>query len=358
MLCQRNEARETKQDASQDRKTYGTLRTDKNGILRKDWVNNVGEKIEFPKNYELYLKQAMEQFNAGNMQEAAYYFKDAYSIEQDKTINTFYVTALYQIGDYRKAKEIADTQFAFYQSEERLYAFYTSVLIKAHFFDQATLIIKKELAKMKNLDSIAVWQALSEMNANEKAEDKLRKAKRHQEILENAFSMGNQPFEKQAQTIKEIETLPLDLFIKAAKTLLANPFVNGIAKASVIEHLILHQIDEPFTIDWFTEQRTVVPINLTMLTRNKTVQNVEDLLKEEIENDDPVLYQAIHQEANLHFMLLHPFVDEVIASPSYWIDLYRERYEPDYQAKAVDSTTHLLMKEWMEKLNVEIQGWI
>lgn len=321
-------------------------------------MNNVGEKIEFPKNYELYLKQAMEQFNAGNMQEAANYFKEAYSIEQDKTVNTFYVTALYQIGAYRKAKEIADTQFVFYQSEERLYAFYTSVLIKAHFFDQATQIIKKELTKMKNLDSIAVWQALSEMNINEKAEDEHQKEKRHQEILKNAFSMGNQSFEKQAQTIKEIETLPLDLFIKAAKTLLANPFVNGIAKASVIEHLILHQVNESFTIEWFTEQRTIVPIKLTMLAKNKTVQIVAALLKEEIENNDPVLYQAIHQEANLHFMLLYPFIDEVITLPDYWIDLYRERYEIDYQAEMIDSTAHLLMKEWMKKLNEEIQGWI
>ncbi|MEG0268373.1 MAG: tetratricopeptide repeat protein [Carnobacterium sp.] len=318
----------------------------------------MGEKIEFPKSYEAYINKGLEYFELGNMEEAATYFEVAYAIKQEPRINSFYATALYQNGDYKKAKTVADKEINYYNSEDNLTLFYVSILIKGHYFIQAEKIIKNKLTQTNDNDS--KWHAQYESIEKEKAEVLIANKKRYERIMKNVFSMGNQSFEEQARTFKDVTEMPIPQFVKAATSLLSNPFVNGVVKTTVIEYLIEKKIENTFVLEWFGEQRIIKPIDMLPVMEVKAVQEIELLLKETIENEDPVLFQAISQEANLHFMLLYPFIDEVIESPSQWIALYLERYDQVHEVSTKKSASFdsITMEKWMHRVNEVIQTWI
>ncbi|WP_414840181.1 tetratricopeptide repeat protein [Carnobacterium sp. TMP28] len=318
----------------------------------------MGEKIEFPKNYETYLKKAIDSFDSGNMKEAIIFFEKAYAIKQELRIHSFYVTALYENGEYKKAKIVADKEIDYYESEDNLILFYVTILIKGHFFIQAEKIVKEKLAQTN--DSDLKWHSQFERIEKEKEQVRIQNEKKYESLIRNIFSMGNQSFEKQACTLKEAKELPLPQFIKAASSLLSNPYVNSIVKTTTIDYLIDRKVKDEMVLEWFGERRIIKLMEILPIVKTKAVQEIERILKETIENNDPILFEAISQEANLHFMILYPFIDEVIKSPNDWVTLYLKRYNQLHEGSRdeKESLEQKKIKKWMYRLNEQIQTWI
>lgn len=315
----------------------------------------MGETVPFPKNYEWYKKEAMGCFLSGRMEEAIPFFEEAYQLEQDELLNTNYTTALYQVGDYQKAKEIADDKYAFYEKEESLAIFYTAILIKCHLFlqaEQALLFRKKKYVSKDSAEEN--WIAVQEMLEEEQAKIELEKQKKIHQLIKESYSLGNKSFAEQSAIMKELEDIPLDPFIEAVGPILSNPFVNGIIKATAIERLAVEHVQGHFDIYWMKEKRTIQPTVLTSIEDHVIVQKVMSLLSERVEQNDPSLYQAMVQEASLHFFMLYPFIDEVITSPQKWVELYQKRYDSFYQVNSELHADSQEMEEWMHKIDQEL----
>ncbi|WP_035052626.1 hypothetical protein [Carnobacterium pleistocenium] len=315
----------------------------------------MGETVPFPKNYEWYRKEAMECFLTGRMEEAVPFFEEAYRLEQDELLNTNYTTALYQIGDYQKAKEIADDKYSFYEKEESLAIFYTAILIKCHLFLQAEQVLLLRKKKYVSKDTAEEnWIAVQEMLEEEQTKIAFEKQKKIQYLIKESYSLGNKSFAEQSAIMKELEEIPLEPFIEAVKPILSNPFVNGIIKATAIERLAVEHVAGCFDIYWMKEKRTIQPTILTSIENHKIVQKVMSLLSERVEQNDPSLYQAMVQEASLHFFMLYPFIDEVITSPLKWVELYQKRYDNFYQVNSESNSDTKKMEEWMHKIDQEL----
>ena len=316
--------------------------------------DTMGETVPFPKNYEWYKKEAMECFLSGRMEDSIPFFEEAYRLEQDELLNTNYTTALYQIGEYEKAKEIADDKYSFYESEESLALFYTAILIKCHLFlqaEQALLFHKKKYPLTDT--SEANWTAVQSLLEEEQAKIELEKQQRIQYLLKESYSLGDKSFAKQSAIMKELEEIPLELFIEAVRPILANPYVNGIVKATAIERLAFEKVQGSFDIYWMKEKRSIQPCTLTSIKKHKIVQEVMFLLSERIEQTNPSLYQAMVQEVSLHFFMLYPFIEEVITSPTEWVGLYQKRYSESNQIEESDYETNE-MNRWMQKVEQEL----
>ncbi len=322
-----------------------------------NWVKDLGEKIEFPKNYEYYLNQGKSLMECGETREAVDLIEKAYTIKSDRETNLVLVTVLYQVGEYEKAKNMAGEHLSLYQNDEQLYALYTSILIKNHDFLQAEKIIAIEKNKQNNQVSVTLWQSLAQSMEDEKESLERTKKNKQQQVLKNVFSMSNQSLEEQSKTFKETEILPPHLFLQAAESILTNPFVNGITKTTLLQTLLSREIDTPFTLEWFNEKHIIIPKNLVPFQESKAVQAIEDILKEQLENNNPVLYQIVSQEIYIHFMLLYPFIDEIITVPEEWVQLYIDRYEEgqqnSYQENGSEQTSKLA--EWMLRLDNTIE---
>lgn len=314
----------------------------------------MGEKIDFPKNYDLYLKKAMSYFKIGNMEEAIPYFAKAYQLKKEDKINTFYTTALYQIGSYQEAKQIAEEKLTFYQNEEQLYAFYTSILIKAHYFEEASDIITKEQHRIGKPKNSEVWETLAKNCLEDTENKRLQEEKKHKYLLKQSFSIGDKSYSEQADIMQMLEQVPLEIYLQAVKIMLVNPFVNGLIKATLIEGLIANECSEVIKINWFDQDRQIIPTQLKPLAENQTVETVKKIIEEQVAIHNPSLFQLIKEEFNLHVILLYPFIEEVITLPSIWVKLYQQKYDMETSIIIEESEEQKNMATWMDRLNQQL----
>lgn len=317
----------------------------------------MGERIDFPGNYEVYLKKAVHKFQEGNVVEACHFFKEAYAIHQEASVNAMYVSALYQLEDYETAKEIADDKKNLYENDESLYSLYTTILIKNHLFVEAERIIQKKMAQQKPIASTKdIWIATKNLLEQEKNKQKQEKKKHNQELLKAVMAMGDKPFEYQATLVKEMQEMDKEWFMLGARSILRNPFINEIVKSTVLEILIDHRVEEEFELYWFSQRRFITPTQMTSLEEEKTVNYIIEVLKEKFEDDNPSLHQALLQEMNLYFLLLHPYIEEVITNPDKWLLLSLGRYEIQFVNKGEEDKESQKMNVWMNRLNTEIEN--
>lgn len=317
----------------------------------------MGERIDFPGNYELYLKKAIQTFQSGNIEEACQLFKEAYAIRQEPSVNAMYVSALYQLEDYETAKEIADDKKNLYENDESLYNLYTTILIKNQLFVEAERIIQKKLAQ-KNLtaSSKEMWKATKNSLDYETNKQQQDKKKRNQDLLKEILAMGDKSFEYQATLVKDMKEMDRESHKLGARSILRNPFVNEIVKSTVLEILIDHKSDEEFELYWFNQRRFVTPANLTSLEDEKVVQSISGALKEKFEDNNPSLYYALLQEMNLHFLLLHPYIEEAITDADEWLALNFSRYNLENEDKDESAKENEDMKQWLKRLSTEIEN--
>lgn len=318
----------------------------------------MGQQINFPKNYQAFLKKAMQQFQEGHLEEACQLFQTAYSIKKEPMVNTMYVSALYQLGDYQQAKEIADDNKELYQKDEDLYGFYTSLLIKNQLFVEAERIIQKHLLHQEQQEVNPVWETAQLELEKERYRVEKEKEIRAQELVKNIFAMGGKTFDYQSSLVKQMGELNGELYSLSAKSILSNPFVNEIVKSTVLEGLINQNRREEFDLFWFKEKRVVIPAQLTSIEANQTVKQLMTLLREQYEDVNPSLYQMLMQEINLQFLLLHPYIDEIITDVNTWLDLCLERFDSSITTQIKEDSQRQLMSKWIERLGQEIENMI
>lgn len=317
----------------------------------------MGERIDFPGNYEVYLKKAVHMFQEGNVVDACHFFEEAYGIHQEPSVNAMYVSALYQLEDYEKAKEIADDKKKLYENDESLYSLYTTILIKNHLFVEAERIIQKKLALQNPAASTKeIWIAAKNALEHEKHKQKQEKRKYNQELLKEILAMGDKSFEHQAALVKDMKDMDKEWFVLGARSILRNLFINEIVKSTVLEILIDHQVDEEVELYWFSQRRFITPTQVTSLEEEKIVKYISEELKEKFEDDNPSLYHALLQEMNLYFLLLHPYIEEVITDADKWLSLSFKRYDTKFENKDEENKESRKMEVWINRLNTEIEN--
>lgn len=318
----------------------------------------MGEKINFPKNYEAFFKKGIIQFQNGNLEEACRYFEAAYAIKQEPIVNTMYVSALLQLGDYQLAKEIADEKKEVYKKDDKLYGLYTTILIKNHLFVEAERIIQKNLLRQDQQNANPIWETAQLELEKERIQQKREKEKSNQELVKNILAMGSKSFEYQSTLVKQMGELDSDMYIFSSKNLLSNPFVNEIVKTTVFEGLIKQKSDVEFELYWFQERRLITPSKATSLEENETVKEMLSLLSDKFEDSNPTLHEMLQQEINLHFLLLHPFIDEVITDVHLWLALCFKRYDINVAVSNDEEAVVEKLSQWMERLNKEIENMV
>lgn len=306
----------------------------------------MGKKIEFPKNYERFLLKGTDLMNNGNAHDALECFEQAYERKKEKISNTLYATALHEVGEYQKAVEVAEEMLSIYVEDEYRHIFYTTLLIKAKKFLQAEATIKKQLENGGELT--AQWEQLSHvLDAEKEAFNKEKKA-HEQKLLKKLYAISDLSLEEQLMLMEDVQDLPHHLQVNGCKTVLQNPFASEIAKTAALHYLKDLDVSEPVGLLWFNEQREVRPSQLYTLEDHPILQEVRNVLERESEKD-PSLFGLILQEAELHFMQMYPFVDDVITNPEHWVHLYFSQYGGKEKV-----STDEKMESWFKKLTGQI----
>lgn len=83
-------------------------------------------------------------------------------------------------------------------------------------------------------------------------------------------------------------------------------------------------------------------------------QQLIQVLKERLENVDPVAYATISQEIGMQMMMCYPFVEQVVTDADGWVDLEIAQFQGKTDLKGLDSG----MAHWHSVIEALIEALI
>lgn len=308
----------------------------------------MGDRIEFPDQYENNMKKGLAAMQAGQWQEAEELIGRAYRLRPTAESNYLYFTVLTEQGYFEEAVQLAEDMLTYYSGDDVLYSLYIEAAIKSGQFLKAESLLLDEI-KRSGLETGERWQQqLDDLN-QVKREAALEKEKQDKALERRLYSLAEYTSLEQLEILKEAGRLPQQMSIKAYYSLLVNPFVSQIAKTFCL--LALLEQGETGTADliWFGQDKKVDLSRLGPFEKHPGVVELKNLLQEKLYKD-PLQMEMIHQELNFHLMQLYPFIEEVIQDSLFWLELYIDRYIRSSAENQVETKVERDMLEWFRRL--------
>lgn len=311
----------------------------------------MGEKIEFPKNYTMYLKKAEQNLQQNDAIRALHYIELAYAIKKEPNVNALYVSILVQLERYKEALEMADDFEPMYKNDIQQNALYLFLLIKNHRFVTAESYLR-ESAEKERLPTEKVIQLESLLK-----EEIILKKKQHQadmdELQKKLFSLAELGLEEQLKVVEEAIQLNQSELITAVPFVMDNPFVSQIVKSFYLQTMILKNIDYNFRFKASGMKAEINPSQLTSFNEHPVTLAVNEQLDQSLEKN-PSLLMAIKPELNFNLLKVFPYLETVIENAKEWVNLSIQFYAPEYENPDINpslSESEKRMIEWIKKLS-------
>lgn len=280
----------------------------------------MGEKIEFPFNNEMYLKQATMCIERDDYEQALIYMKKIYATEKTYAMNYFYVSILFSLERYIEALEIADEYKNDYLKSDGYILMYTLLLIKNYQFLEAEAIIQQ-----KKKDPLLLheqeWQNIQQQLQHEREAFQIELDLKRKETKNKLLQMDHYPLIEQAQLIEASDILKLEDLQEIADQLLNHPYISGQIQRGFLEILIKKGDKKQYSLSWFNQMKKICPKDLKLFNELPILQEIDFLLEDKLQKN-PSLYQVIKNEIINDLLMIYPFIEETITDTSYWIDLY------------------------------------
>lgn len=301
--------------------------------------------VEFPDNDKQYVRLGTEAFENNHLNDAAWYFEQAYKKNNKGHINFLLVSTLLENGQNEEALDFANEQIDFYKNNESYYMTYVSVLISNQLFDQSQNIIDEQL----NSTNYPEWEQLNQYLDNEKMRVQEQTEKYKDDLKKKMYSLNVLTVDEQLKTIDEVDIFPLNELQELAPLIFQGPYIHHFTKIGLLQLLIENNDQKIYDFDWFEEKRILQPKQLSLYNAHPTVLKVKKELADHLEKN-PSLKEIIDAEVSYHLMLLYPFIDEIVTNTRKWVGLYVNKIQnEEIQLEDVDEES-LKLRKWQDYL--------
>jgi len=268
-----------------------------------------------------------------NLIEAIDYFEQAYAIKQAFALNFLLASTYLEMGENKKALDIASEAKEEYISCLDYMELYTQILIQNNkFIDAHRIINNRILLKVKG-----------EMNHLVSMKKKVRKIElmyqqfemqKINEIKAELKELRKHNYYEQLALVKKAVHLPQDDFVMIGKEILMDQDVHTLVRSWVLEEFANLRLKEEVSFIW-RDQKTykVIPVDIGGPLDSAAYQRIYLFLEKELMNEDPILLLDLSEELRLHFALLYPLADEIINDPHLWALSYIATYNEAYVQK-------------------------
>ncbi|MDH6363197.1 hypothetical protein M2139_000172 [Enterococcus sp. PF1-24] len=288
------------------------------------------KQVEFPNDYEDFLRLGEGAVAAGDLLLAIQHYQAAYQIGATFSLNYILVNLLIEVGENQKAYTLAGDFPQEYLAETDTFKTYWQLLILNRQFLEARkwLLYFQRQEKYEDFLTIA-QQQLAEAEAYVLKFEK----QRIQRLLTLTDDLATVSLNQQFARIKELKELPYEKFIQVSRKLLIQPELNYFSRLRLVEDLVEIAANQEIDFLWYNgEIKTLLPKAMTMPAEVANYLASAKLLREALEDDNPVMLPALLDELKLHFAIVYPFSDEVFTQPQ----LIVASYLADYQLADVD----------------------
>lgn len=312
----------------------------------------MGDKIEFPFNNEMYLKQAAFFIEKDDYEQALKYVEKVYETDQSYPINEFLTLILFTLEQYEQALDIANEFKDLYLENEHQALMYTMLLIKNHKFLEAEVIIQNHRTE-SFLFLNQEWENVErELNLERELVNFEIEMKR-KEIKNKLSQISNYSLMEQTKIIEDARLLTLDDLQEVAVQIFNNPFIAGNISRAFLEVLIEMGDENYYTFSWFNQTKKICPKHLSLFNQLPIIQEMDDILEVKLQKN-PSLFEVIKAEIINDLLLLYPFVEETITDYDYWVSLYIAQFDDSDQNQSKLTPSSLekeKLTQWIQKLN-------
>lgn len=301
--------------------------------------------VEFPDNDKHYVRLGTEAFENNHLDDAVWYFEQAYKKNQNGPINFLLVSALLENRQNEEALDFANEQIDFYKNNEHYYMTYVSILIANQLFDKAQKIIDEQLNNTDHLE----WERVKQDLDNEKMRVQEQTKQYKDDLKKKLYSLNVMTVDEQLKIVDKADLFELNELQEIAPLIFQGPYIHYFVKIGLLQLLIENKDDKIYEFDWFKEKRTLQPNQLSLFNTHHTVLKVRKELADHLEKN-PSLKEIIDAEVSYHLMQLYPFIDEIVTNASQWVELYINKFQnEEIQLEDMDEES-LKMRKWQDYL--------
>lgn len=273
--------------------------------------------IPFPKLKERLIEKGLEALTNKKFKEALTLLLQAQELERgNHEIELGIVICLFELGELEQAKENCLTMLKEDIGDYfHVLQIYVTILIQLGQYDEVKTTIEAVLddnsVPPEYLDNLSQLLELSKRmlysdevkieteNSNENVKEHL------QNVLYNEETIGNQ-----IAAIQSLKELNIRKYLDILVPFLAKHDKHPIVKTIILQLLVTNQVDLEIEVEKLGETIKVNPIKLVDPSLSPFTNQVLSILDEQLQNDNPTLYETA-KEIWLQFLfVLYPFTLE------------------------------------------------
>ncbi len=314
----------------------------------------MGEQVVFPMNFEKYKALGEKEVANKNFQLAGFHFQKAYDLLPSFEVNKQLAACLIEIGQFSEALKIVSEMKNDYLHNEADAALYIKALLGQKYFVQAHQIVNRQKAEpFWQEEYEAICQAEKYSQLFEQEEVRRKKAQ-----LSEFFSFSNLD---QLAFLKENRFLSQEDFFAGVLPYLTDVRIHGIVRASLLE--IVRDLNLQAAVDFRRFDGNVASVALAELPEireKKMVVKIKNWLKEELEQNNPLLVPVLEEELTFHLSIFYPYAEQIIVQPAFWLQALVSIYDPtsSFVLNEEEQKQVAAYKLIQEKIQDEIQRFI
>ncbi|MDR4889144.1 tetratricopeptide repeat protein [Fredinandcohnia sp. QZ13] len=273
--------------------------------------------IPFPKLKERLMEKGLEALSSKKFNEALALLEQAKELEKgNHEIELGIVICLFELGELEQAK---DSCLMMLKEDVGDYfhvlQIYVTILIQLGQYDEVKstieAVLDEDAVPPEYLDHLTQLLELSKRmlvadGVEKEAEYVNRDVEEElQNVLYNEGIVG-----KQIATIQSLKELNIRKYLDMLIPFLVIPENHPIVKTIIMQLLVTNQVDLEVEVEKFGETIKVNPKNLVDPSMSPFTIRVLSILEEQLENENPTLYEMAKEIWLRHLFVLYPFTLE------------------------------------------------
>ncbi|MHC5229613.1 tetratricopeptide repeat protein [Enterococcus sp. LJL99] len=293
----------------------------------------MSNRIPFPKNYERFIQLGKEATNSNDLKKAIDYFRKAYEIRPEFSLNLLLANTYLDVGENDQALFLAMDKKEEYLSCIEFTEMFIQILIQNQKFIDAHCVINERilLEQTGELKQLILLKKKVRDTERMYQQFEMRKIK----LLEDELAdLANHNYYEQLSIVKKAGKLPQEEFVAIGKKIVLNEQIHNLVRSWVLEEFAKLHIKEPIDFIWRDAERyQVIPVTVGNSLDCGAYQRILLFLEKELVNNNPILLSDVLEEIKLHFSLLYPLADKVIVNPNLWAVSYLITYDSELTSK-------------------------
>jgi tetratricopeptide (TPR) repeat protein len=293
-------------------------------MKKRERTRKDGNVILFPELEKRLLEKGIECLQSKEFKQAIELFEEALSIEPaNKDAYIGLVLAYYETGAFQKAKHLSGTMLKegigdYFETVE----LYLMILVQLHQYEDIVTTIEA-LLEEKEVPAEKTDHFLKLLDFSKRMADEqpIREENVLEEADEGELLFDNSDPNALLLTVARLANKNIRPFIKEISEYLDNEEGHPFIKTMLINTLKEQDVDQEISIEKFGWRKTINPTGLFDIYENEEKDRILNILKNDLESDDPILLQHITSLFERHLFLLYPF-PLVPSRPPLWAAAY------------------------------------